>query len=156
MTSPLTLEQRIQRLEDHAAIVESAVRYASHIDAADWDGFGTLFTDIVTIDFSQAGMPIADFARADFVTFARQGLDGWDARQHLSTNHQVVFDEDDDDRAVMTSYMYAQHHMTGEPTFLMHGSYEHEMQRTPDGWRIARLVQNVSWMDNPPVGMGSN
>jgi hypothetical protein len=134
MTSPLTLEQRIQRLEDHAAIVESAVRYASHIDAADWDGFGTLFTDIVTIDFSQAGMPIADFARADFVTFARQGLDGWDARQHLSTNHQVVFDEDDDDRAVMTSYM----------------------QRTPDGWRIARLVQNVSWMDNPPVGMGSN
>jgi hypothetical protein len=27
------------------------------------------------------------------------------------------------------------------------------MQRTSDGWRIARLVQHVSWMDDAPEGM---
>jgi hypothetical protein len=87
------------------------------------------------------------------VDFARQGLEIWDARQHLSTNHEVEFDDQDGDRAVMRSYMYAQHHMAGAPTFVMHGSYEHTMQRTSGGWRIARLVQHVSWMDDAPEGM---
>jgi 3-phenylpropionate/cinnamic acid dioxygenase small subunit len=153
MTTPTTVEQRLQRLEDRAAITDTAVQYATAIDAADWDRFSTLFTEQVHIDFSSAGMPAADFPRGDFVGFARQGLEIWDARQHLSTNHEVEFDDHDGDRAIMRSYMYAQHHMTGAPTFVMHGSYEHTMQRTPDGWRIARLVQHVSWMDNAPEGM---
>jgi 3-phenylpropionate/cinnamic acid dioxygenase small subunit len=153
MTTPTTVEQRLQHLEDRAAIIEVAVQYATAIDAADWDRFGTLFTDQVHIDFSSAGMPAADFARGDFVGFARQGLEIWDARQHLSTNHEVEFDDQDDDRAVMRSYMYAQHHKAGAPTFVMHGSYKHTMQRTSDGWRIARLVQHVSWMDDAPAGM---
>jgi 3-phenylpropionate/cinnamic acid dioxygenase small subunit len=153
MTTPTTVEQRLQRLEDRITIIDVAVQYATAIDAADWDRFGTLFTEQVHIDFSSAGMPAADFARGDFAGFARQGLEVWDARQHLSTNHEVEFDDQDGDRAVMRSYMYAQHHMAGASTFVMHGSYEHTMQRTSDGWRIARLVQHVSWMDDAPDGM---
>lgn len=154
MTQPRSLEDRIRRLEDHTLIVGLAVRYAVAVDAADWDRFRDLFTDTVHIDFSEAGMPAADFARDDFVAFARQGLDPWDARQHLSTNHQVSFDDADGDRATLRSYMYAQHHMEGAPTFVMHGSYDHDVRRTPDGWKISRLVQHVSWMDAPPPGMG--
>jgi 3-phenylpropionate/cinnamic acid dioxygenase small subunit len=153
MTNSATTEQRLKRIEDRAAIVDVAVQYATSIDTADWVRFGALFMDTVHIDFSQAGMPAADLNRADFVGFARQGLEIWDARQHLSTNHEVEFDEQNDDRAVMRSYMYAQHHMDGAPTFVMHGAYKHDLQRTAEGWRIARLVQNVSWMDNAPEGM---
>jgi 3-phenylpropionate/cinnamic acid dioxygenase small subunit len=153
MTTPTTADQRLQRIEDRAAIITIAVQYATSIDTAEWDRFSALFTETVHIDFSQAGMPAADFDRATFVDFARQGLEIWDARQHLSTNHEVELDEQDNDRAVMRSYMFAQHHMKGAPTFVMHGSYEHGMQRTSDGWRIARLVQNVSWMENAPDGL---
>ena len=111
------------------------------------------FTDVVHIDFSQAGMPAADFPREAFVAFARQGLEIWDARQHLSGNHAVSFDPLSPDRAVLTSSMYAQHHLAGAPTFVMHGSYEHAVVRGGNGWKIAELVQKVSWMDAPPANM---
>jgi hypothetical protein len=153
MTTPIALDQRIRRLEDRADIVALAVGYAAAVDDADWGRFRDLFTDTLHVDFSQAGMPAADFSRDDFVDFARQGLEVWDARQHLSMNHEVGFDEDDPDRAELRSYMYAQHHMQGAPTFVMHGSYEHTVVRTPAGWRISRLVQNLSWMDAPPAAM---
>jgi hypothetical protein len=153
MTTPTSLEERVRRLEDHTAIVTLAVGYAAAVDAADWGRFRGLFTDSLHVDFSQAGMPAADFSADDFVAFARQGLEVWDARQHLSTNHEVDFDADDPDRAVLRSYMFAQHHMQGAPTFVMHGSYEHTVIRTSEGWRIGRLVQNLFWMDAPPAAM---
>lgn len=153
MTEPTSLEGRIQRLEDHATIVALATRYAVAIDEADWDAFRDLFTETVHIDFSQAGMPAADFPRDDFVAFAKRGLEVWDARQHISSNHRVTFDDHDDTRASLRSYMFAQHHMAGSPAFVMHGSYEHVVTRTGTGWRIARLTQNVTWMDNPPAEM---
>lgn len=153
MTSPNSLERRIQRIEDRADIAAVAIRYAAAVDAADWEGFRDLFADVVHIDFSQAGMPASDFARDDFVAFARQGLEVWDARQHLSSNHEVTFSEDEPDTAVLRSYMFAQHHLEGAPTFVMHGSYEHDLERSTQGWRITRLVQNVAWMDAPPAAM---
>jgi 3-phenylpropionate/cinnamic acid dioxygenase small subunit len=154
MTIP-TPEQRLRRLEDRAAVVDVAIGYAAAIDAADWDRFGALLADTVHVDFSEAGLPAADFARADFVAFARQGLEGWDARQHLSTNHEVVFDDEDEDRVVLRSYMVAQHHVADAPTFVMHGSYDHVLRRSADGWQIEHLVQHVSWMDAPPSAMSS-
>lgn len=154
MTTPIPLDHRIRRLEDREDIVALAVGYAAAVDAADWERFRDLFTDSLYVDFSQAGMPAADFPRDDFVNFARQGLEVWDARQHLSTNHEVEFHEDDLDCAELRSYMFAQHHMQGAPTFIMHGSYEHTVVRTPGGWRISRLVQNLFWMDAPPAAMG--
>jgi 3-phenylpropionate/cinnamic acid dioxygenase small subunit len=153
VTITTTLEQRIRRLEDRADITALAVRYASAVDRADWDGLRDLFTEVVHVDFSEAGMPAADFARDDFVAFARQGLEGWDARQHLSSNHEVDFDDADPDTAVLRSYMFAQHHMQGAPTFVMHGSYEHVVSRSDQGWRITRLVQHLSWTDAPPASL---
>jgi hypothetical protein len=44
--------------------------------------------------------------------------------------------------------MYAQHHHDGsdaDELFLLRGSYTNDMLRTPDGWRIERLIQHVSW-----------
>jgi 3-phenylpropionate/cinnamic acid dioxygenase small subunit len=158
MTEQLSLDQRIRRLEDRVEIAALATRYAAAVDAADWPQLRDLFTDIVHVDFSEAGLPPQDFPRDEFIAFARQGLEGWDARQHLSTNHDVVFDPADasGDRATLHSYMFAQHHAQGAPTFVMHGSYDHDVVRTADGWRIRRLVQHVFWMDAPPAAMTSN
>ncbi|MFI6409257.1 nuclear transport factor 2 family protein [Streptomyces sp. NPDC050548] len=148
MTSDL--ESRIRRLEDRAAISDTVIRYAVAIDRADWDLYATCFTDPVHIDFSDAGMPASDFARDAFVHFARGGLSGFTARQHLSPNHVIEFDENDPDRAVCHSYMYAQHYLEGAEGgdfFLMRGTYTNHMRRTAQGWRIERLVQSIGWTE---------
>jgi hypothetical protein len=140
--------QRLQRLEDRIAISDCVVTYAWSIDTADWERFATCFTDPVHIDFSEAGMPAADLPRQDFVAFAAAGLGGFDALQHLSPNHLIAFDDGDPDRAVCRSAMVAQHHLAGAEggdTFVMRGAYVNHMRRSPDGWRIERLVQHLSW-----------
>jgi hypothetical protein len=144
------LAARIQRLEDRNAIIDVVVKYAVSIDTADWEGFGSIFTDPIHVDFSDAGMPPADFPRDQFIGFAQKGLEAWDARQHISPNHAVEFDPDDPDKAVCRSYMYAQHYKKGAPGgdfYLMRGSYDNHMVRTTDGWKITRLIQHVFWLE---------
>ncbi|WP_305787238.1 nuclear transport factor 2 family protein [Symbioplanes lichenis] len=145
-----TLEQRIQRLEDRAAIIDTVITYATSIDSADWSAYAGILTDPVHVDFSEAGLPAADFPRDQFVGMAAGLLEAWDARQHLSPNHRVTFDDTDPDRAVCFSYMYAQHHMKNGDLYLMRGSYDHHLLRTPDGWKIERVVQHVSWLEGDP------
>lgn len=144
------LAARIQRLEDRNAISDLVIKYATLIDRGDWAGFETALTDPVHVDFSEAGVPAADFPREQFIAFAAQGLDGWTARQHISPNHQVVFDDSDPDKAICYSYMYAQHFKKNAPGgdfYLMRGSYDNYVVRGDDGWRITRITQHISWVE---------
>lgn len=144
------LASRIRQLEDRNAISERVIKYAMGIDRGDWEMFADCFTETVHIDFSAAGMPASDFPRDQFVAFARSGLSGFTARQHLSPNHVIEFDKTDADRAICYSYMYAQHYLPGAAGgdfFLMRGSYTNHMRRMPDGWRIESLTQHISWAE---------
>jgi hypothetical protein len=142
------LESRIRRLEDRAAINEQVIRYAIAVDRRDWKMFADCFTDPVHADYSENGMPAADFARDDLVGIVREALIGYTATQHLSPNHVIEFDEHDPDRAICYSYMYAQHYLEGSDGadfLLLRGSYTNHMLRTSDGWRIESLTQHISW-----------
>jgi hypothetical protein len=144
------LETRIQRLEDRNAIIDVVIKYATSIDKADWVGYASIFTDPVHVDFSEAGLPPADFPRDQFIGFAAQGLEAWTARQHISPNHVVVFDDTDPDKAICYSYLYAQHYLKDAPGgdfYLMRGSYDNHMVRTADGWKITSLTQHISWLE---------
>jgi hypothetical protein len=144
------LAVRIQKLEDRNAIIERVTSYATSIDSGDWAAFAECFTDPVHIDFSEGGLPAADFERDQFVEFASVGLGGFTARQHISPNHLITFDDHDHNRAICLSYMYAQHYLEGAEGgdfYLMRGSYENHLIRTDEGWKIGRLVQHISWLE---------
>jgi hypothetical protein len=144
------LEHRIRQLEDRVLISERVIKYAMGVDRRDWEMFAECFTDPVHADFSESGVPAADFARDELVELVRVPLSGFTATQHLSPNHVIEFDERDPDRAICYSYMYAQHYLKGSEGgdfFLLRGSYTNHMLRTAEGWRIERLTQHASWSD---------
>jgi hypothetical protein len=144
------LEARIRRLEDRAAIVEVAINYARGVDHRDWTLFASCFTDAIVTDYSALGSPPKTWEREAFVEYIREWLSGFTATQHISPNHVIEFDEQDPDRALCRSYMYAQHYLEGSPNgefYLARGSYDNHMLRTPDGWRIERIVQYVFWQE---------
>ena len=146
MDNDTDLLARVARIEDRIAISEVVIRYAMAIDRSDWQSFAELFTDPVHVNFSEAGLPPGDFSREMFVGFASAGLDGFTARQHLSPNHVIAFD--DADHAVCESYMYAQHYLKGAEGgdfYLMRGSYVNRLVRTDDGWKIEHLTQHIYW-----------
>jgi hypothetical protein len=146
----IDLESRIRRLEDRALISERVIEYAIAVDRRDWKMFADCFTDPVHTDYSENGMPAADLARDELAAIVRGALGRFTATQHLSPNHVIEFDQDDSDRAICHSYMYAQHSIEGSEggeCFLLRGSYTNHMLRTSDGWRIESIIQHVSWSD---------
>jgi hypothetical protein len=138
------LESRIRQLEDRALIGERVIKYGMAVDRGDWEMFAGCFTDPVHTDYSENGMPAADFARDELVAIVRGALSRFTATQHLCPNHVIEFDENDPDRAICYSSMYAQHRLEGGD-FLLRGSYTNHLLRTADGWRIESLIQHVSW-----------
>ena len=120
------LETRLRRLEDRTAISEVVVKYGLAVDRRDWALFADCFTDPVDTDYSGLGSPAKEWERDAFVESIRLHLSGFTATQHISPNHLVAFDEQDPDRAICTSYMYAQHYLEGSPNgdfYLARGFY---------------------------------
>ena len=142
------LESRIRQIEDRAQISEQVIRYAMGVGRRDWAMFADCFTDPVYADFSGGGIPAATISRADLVALVSTALSGVTATQHISPNHVIEFDASDPGRAICHSYMYAQHLLRGSANgefYLLRGSYTNHMLRTPDGWRIERIIQHRSW-----------
>jgi len=142
------LQSRVRQLEDRVQISEQVIKYAMGVDRRDWAMFAGCFTDPVYADFSGGGVPAATVSRADLVERVSTALDGFTVTQHISPNHVVEFDPGDPDRATCYSYMYAQHLLRGSANgefYLLRGSYTNHMLRTPEGWRIERIIQHRSW-----------
>ena len=142
------LESRIRQIEDRTQISEQVIRYAIGVDRRDWAMFAGCFTDPVYADFSGGGIPAATSSRADLVARIATALNGFTATQHISPNHVIEFEASDPDRAICHSYMYAQHLLRGSSNgefYLLGGSYTNHMLRTPEGWRIERIIQHRSW-----------
>jgi hypothetical protein len=147
---PMDVAARIRRLEDRAEISELAIKYAVNVDRRDWKKFTDVFTDPAYVDFSELGGKAGASPRAEIVGGISSVLDGFTVTQHLSPNHLIEFDDADPDRAVLISYMYAQHVLEGSEGgdfYLLRGWYENHVVRTPSGWRIERLIQHVGWQE---------
>jgi len=142
----------LQHLADRAAISDVVIAYATGIDRRDWALYRSIFTDPVHIDFSSfSGGSGTEMAREDWVQRVRGLQDGFDATQHLSTNHVVRLDAFGPDglasAATCVSEMHAQHYVADQPvTFCtLGGHYTNQLVRTPDGWRIRSCTLTVRW-----------
>jgi len=143
-----SLEARVKRIEDREAISECVIRYAMSLDKADWELFKETVADPIFVDFtSWADLEARDYSRDEWAGFARDVLSGFDARQHISPNHVITFQSEDE--ATCTSYMFAQHLIRDVPegeVFIMRGSYTNVLQRKQGGgWEIKSLTMHFTW-----------
>jgi SnoaL-like domain len=132
--------------EDRLAILELIGRLVLVLDARDWDELGSLFTDTVYSDRTSllGGDPVT-VGRADFVAGWRQTLQNLDAVHHVVTSHVITFDGD---RATCAANMLGTHVYTnhsGGPIWTVGGRHDYQLERTPDGWRIAGLTFTLQW-----------
>ncbi len=132
-------------LADRAAISDIVHGYATALDTLDWTLFRTIFAETVTIDYRSFDPALAFTIPADdWVAMLKGGFGGFDATQHISSNH--VHDIDGD-RARCVSYMQASHFVvrdgqTACATYF--GYYVNGLIRTPDGWRLSDVTLNVT------------
>jgi 3-phenylpropionate/cinnamic acid dioxygenase small subunit len=136
-----------QQLQDKIEIQELLARYARGVDTRDWELWKTVFTEDAELDYTSAGIPLG--TRDEIGAIFSQAFTGITWAQHFITNIEVDLDGD---RAKVRALFY-------NPMQFPHkdeqsacgGTYEHDMVRTPDGWKSEKVVENNMWFVNPPV-----
>lgn len=137
----MSVEARLQALEDHQAISDLMLAFGAALDAKDWDRYAGLFLE--DGKFTIEGQ--ARFGREEIVSGPRRDLDKYDALQHYSTNHKVALDGD---TATSSHYLIAIH-IDDLGAMELHadagGRYDCKCVRTDDGWRFAEVELTVFW-----------
>lgn len=144
MNDTSNLESTVRRLADRAEIGEVLARYASSIDLRDWARLESCLTPDVTTDYGELGRHTN---REHVVRSISGTLPGFDATHHMITNHEIAIDGD---TARTRAYLNVIHYLSGfagGDHVTLRGHYEHEWVRTPDGWRIRRLVLTTTWRE---------
>jgi hypothetical protein len=134
-----------RRLLDRCELIELTNRYGRAVDQRDWPAFDQIFTEDAEADYSSVVArtnaaestilaEVRPSGRAAIVGWLRAARSGGEPLMHFMTNH--IVDELADDHARTWHYV---HERQGA-----YGSYDIEAVRTPGGWRIARLVLDLT------------
>ena len=126
---------------DRIEITDTLYRYASAIDRFDYDTARTVLADDIWAQYGNA----EPLRGADAVmAFVNEFTVGCIMQHHfLSVYHVDV----DGDRAEALVY-HTSHQLFERAPGIIHvlvGRYHNELRRTPDGWKISRLVLELCW-----------
>ena len=136
----------LHALHDKLEIQELLARYARSVDDRDWVLYRSVFSDDAFIDYTSAGA-IAG-TREEVADFLEQAFTAIEWSQHYITNIEIDLDGD---AAHVRAMFYNPMQLPGmgDASFCG-GFYHHDLVRTPDGWRSARLIEENRWFLNPP------
>jgi len=133
----------LQEIIDRQEIVDLLTRYTVALDSQDWALLKTCFTDDAVADYGpEAGRHEGYPAIEKIVQWYLEGLD---ASQHLIGNFVI---EVDGNRARSTCYLQAQHYLLdteGGDTYTVGGTYEDDLIRTDEGWKIKYRRLHTTW-----------
>jgi hypothetical protein len=132
-------------LADRAAISDLVIAYATALDTRDWVLFRRIFADTVTIDYRSFDPALQFTIPANqWVQMLSSGFGGFDATQHISSNH--VHDIAGD-AATCVSYMQASHCFVRDDNTAcatLFGYYVNRLVRDAAGWRLSGITLQVT------------
>ena len=127
--------------QDRDDIVDTLYRYGSTIDSFDFAGTRAVLADDLWAQYGNADPVVGGQAVADWIAEFCAAC-AW--QHHLLSVYHV---EVDGDRA--TALVYHTSHQGFEPDpeidHYLVGRYHDELVRTPEGWKISRLVFEILW-----------
>lgn len=133
----------VQELSDRIEIDDLLTRYATALDAKDWELFSTCFTADAFIDYTGAGGIKGHLT--EIREWLAQVMAGFPMTQHLVTNRAVRLSGDTaTSRCALFNPMGVKDG-DGLAVFLEGGYYRDKLVRTPDGWRIAERVEEPTF-----------
>jgi uncharacterized protein (TIGR02246 family) len=139
-SSALTIEQRLQRVEDELAIRRVLVDYAATQDARDYAGYAALFAkdgEWVNGKTVHKGRASIHKMLVDLYGAPPPGFVNSES-YHITSNPQV--DVSGDRATARSRHLLVMRGPGGEPTPALAGRYEDELIREDGQWKILRRV----------------
>ncbi|MBX6387405.1 MAG: nuclear transport factor 2 family protein [Frankia sp.] len=140
----------LQALADRLEIHEQLARYARGVDTGDWELWKSVFTPDAVIDYTSTSELLPVARRDEMATMLAQTIGQAPMRMHYITNIEVDLAGD---RAKVRAMFYNPMQLPGmADRSFCGGFYHHDFVRTPEGWKSERLVEEMVWFVNPPIG----
>ena len=137
----------VQRLVDRAAIHDLLSRYARACDTKEWSVYRSLFTPDALIDYTAAHGIRGSLAEVSDWIARVVSPSSVPRTQHLVTNLEIAWEGHD--HATAHAYFInpnVHRDATGKESLLLNGgSYTATVRRTNEGWRIARLMDELTF-----------
>jgi ketosteroid isomerase-like protein len=136
--------------DDEKAITDLTIAYAWALDTRRFEELRQVFAEDAVGDL----LGVRSEGRDAITARISDALSTLDATQHVVSNHQVSVDGD---TATCRCYLVGQHVKKGTPggdTFIIAGTYQDELARTTDGWRITHRTLSAAWTDGNPAVVG--
>ena len=136
------------QLRDRLAITDVVNSMGTFADLGRYDQLQQLFTDEVTVDYTSL-FPgeVQNIKREQLMTQWQSVLSGFDATQHLITNHQITINGD---KAKAIAYVRATHKL-GDEMWVVGGYYVDELVQTDEGWKLKAIQYNALYEEGDRV-----
>ncbi len=139
-----------QKIADILEIQSLLARYAFAIDARDFDQLDRVFTPDAMIDYTATGGARDPYPRIK--PWLAQAMANFPYSQHLIGLPLIDLTGDTArSRVMLFNPMQAGPDRGG--LFFCGATYEDELVRTAEGWRIARRTLTDCWFKDPPDGL---
>ena len=136
----------LRTLTDRLEIDDLLTSYTRAIDTGDWDRLDEVFTPDAAIDYTSTGGIAGSYPEVK--AWLAENLPMFPRRQHVLGQKEVRLD-DGTGAAQVTAYflnpMVLPQADGSELLWEFGGLYHHALVRTADGWRSARLVEELCW-----------
>ncbi len=133
-----------QEIADRLEIDDLLTRYASALDARDWERFASCFLPDATLDYTSAGGIRGRLPEVR--AWLEKVMASFPAGQHLVVNREIEIHGDTARcRSAFLNPMAVPDAAGGTRLFVDGGHYHDRLVRTRDGWRIAERVEETNW-----------
>ena len=127
-------------LGDCAFITDVVNAVGTFADLGKWSQLQQLFTAEVTVDYTSLFEgEVQNISNKQLITQWQSILPGFEATQHLITNHQITVDGDN---ATVIAQVRATHKL-GNELWIVGGYYIDELVRTEEGWKVKSIQYNA-------------
>ncbi len=132
-----------KQLADRQAIIEVIDRYATSLDAKDYQRFMTCFSEDAIVHYSDDLVGPESTA-----AYAKAALDQFSSTQHLLGNYEINLDGD---QATAQTYMHASHITSEGEIWVVGGTYIDRFERRDGEWKIIERTLDGKWSERRKI-----
>lgn len=142
-------DEQIRLLADRHEVEQVIFRFANAFDLQNWDSLRSCFTDLIDVDYTSFRGEKRTLEADEYVAQRQTSLHGVKT-QHLSFNHEIKIEHDQAFcRSASLIFRFAPA-MESDNSFNTHCFYEYNLVKTPEGWKITKIKQEVLWHEGNP------
>jgi hypothetical protein len=131
---------------ERQAIIDVTYRYGLALDQKDWRLLRSVFGEAIEVDVSPGdGSGFRQYSGAEWANLVSGMIGGFDATQHIMTNHRVSINGR---QARCNNYLHAMHILRaaeGEESWEVGGWYEWDMVNKGGDWVVSRYRLELAW-----------